>query len=224
MYKPTSYEQLLTDAFKLLSFLEHEIDVSNGYDVLFVFLDIYENHGIDNIYEPIHGEKYTQFIAEQNKKFCRFDTLGDLPYTRYNIRHGAYSSIVGMMNEFISLKIIKELFNSGEIIQDFDMQKHGHDILYYDNGNKITADVKTSKADWDQEKTVYAHRDWFEPSKHSTRFHVVDIANNKHFIIRRHYFYENFKRYGNYVPIDKLKRSYTFHENDISHITKCFLG
>lgn len=223
MYKPVSCKQLLIDAFKLLKSLEKDIDVSLGYEVLYVFLELHEKHIELDIFEPIHGSKFSQFISEQNKKFCQQDSA-DLPYTRYNIRHGAYASIVGMMNEFISLKIIRDLFNSGEIIQDYDMQKNGHDIQYYENGYKITADVKTSKTDWSHERTVYAHRDWFHESKHSTRFHVVDIANNKHFIIRRHYFYENFKRYGNYIPIDKLKRSYTFHEHDIAHITKCFSG
>jgi hypothetical protein len=224
MYSPTSSTQLLADATKLLLHLEQYVDVNEGYDVLLAFYYLCSTHNVD-IHEPIIGEKYSKFIYKIYEAFDdvkNFNPLDiKLPYTRYNIRNGMYTSIIGMMSEFISLASTKELYESANITQDKNLQTYGSDIIYYDCNNFITADVKTSKTDWTHEKTMYAHRDWFKPGKSSSRLHIVDICNAQHHIISRPWLYQKFKEYGNYIPIEKIQNE-SLKSQNISHIINSF--
>lgn len=223
MYKPDTTKQLINDSTKLLLSLEPSLNVDDGFELLFVIEDLLRIVPNVNIHDNISGEQYQQFI----KYICEKENLKvteKLPYTRFNIRSGVYSSIVGMMAEYISLKTTNELFNNGKLTQDRIDQMNGIDIIYEQNGNEITADVKLSNTSWTNEELIYAHMDWFDRKKQSVRFHLVDIANNTHFIVGRSYLHLLCEQNGNRIPARLVDKYYHCKRTDIRHITSAFLG
>lgn len=215
-YKPKNTQTLIKHASKLL--LNLNIDVTDGVDLIENVIVANNLISNINIYEKIEGEKYQKFIDYVCKKYNKRNN-GTMPFTNFNLRYGVYRSIVGMMAEYISLQVTTDLFGSGEILQDFHSQKNGSDIRYYHNDNEITADIKLSNSPM---LTVYSNADWFKNEKISTRFHLVDISHDRHYITGRSYLESMNERYGNIIPIIPLKKYGFCKETNIRHLTRYF--
>jgi|694.fasta_scaffold00062_93 hypothetical protein len=224
MYIPTNSKQLLTDCTKLLLYLETQnINIDHGINEILLFDNLLTQYPNIGIKEPIVGPKFKDFIYSMYEQYDQIINYKDvLPFMPYNIRSGIYSSILGLMAEYISLWVVNDLYKNGEILQDFNSQLAGHDIRYLHNDNNITADVKLSTTDWTNEKSIHVHKDWFHEKKKSTRFHIVDIHNHSHFIIGRSFLHYNHEKYGDYIPIKQMKSYSIYSRQDISHLIELF--
>jgi hypothetical protein len=229
MYKPSNAQDLIKDAVKLLVFLKQQnIKVKDGLEVIELIDTLVSYYPDINIHSEIIGEEFKDYIQYVYKSFSTEefnDTKLVLPYLKYNIRHGVYASLIGMMGEYISLKVVRDNFNSGMILQDKSSQRTGKDIWYKQSPTtSFTADIKISNTDWTNGPCVVAHKDWFSESKNSTRFHLVDIGNNTHIITSRSILeleYENHHKEP--ILISNLKKRKPFLEHDIRYITQSFL-
>jgi hypothetical protein len=191
------------------------VNSDDGFDLLENILLLKKVVPDTNINEKICGIKYKPFIAAICNQYNLVES-NNMPYTHFNLRHGVRSSIVGMVSEYISLQVTHDLFGNGVLVQDAQSQMSGVDILYHQNGNEITADVKTAQS----MDTLYCHSDWFNKTKTSTRLHIVNLKANKHYIIGRSYFESMFLRHGNHIPINDLKKYGYCKITDIQHLTK----
>lgn len=228
MYKPTTVDQLITDSTNLLDYLQtQKLNVDDGYQVINLIKNLNEYYPNYNIHDDIRGIKYKDFILEVHKAMSVLEKYNDnditLPYMPYNIRHGAYCSIIGMMSEYISLKVVLDNFDSGFINQSKDSQMKGEDITYFCNGNRVSADVKTSRADYIDEELVTTDSSWFGTNKKSVRFHLVDVFKGYHYITSRSTLHLMHDRYGNEVPVKELQKYKHFYKHDITYITKSFI-
>jgi hypothetical protein len=229
MYKPSNAQDLLTDAVKLLVFLKQQnIKVKDGLEVVELIDTLLSYYPDLDIHSAIVGENFKDFIQYIYKSFST-DEFNEsklvLPYLRHNIRHGVYASLMGMMGEFISLKVVRDNFESGMILQDKSSQRTGKDIWYKQSPTmSFTADIKISNTDWTNGRCVVAHKDWFCEIKNSTRFHLVDIGNSTHIITSRSILeleYDNARKEP--ILISNLKKRKPFLEHDIQYITQSFL-
>lgn len=224
MYKPTNAKQLLTDCTKLLISLEDKLDVTHGFDEILLLDELIKMYPNISVKEHIIGPKYKDFIVEMYKRYNPTSEYKDeLPYMPYNIRSGVYSSIIGLMGEYISYATCLENYQEVKLLQDNTNQLQGNDIEYYHNDHYITADVKVSATDWSQEATIKCHPEWFAPHKKSTRFHIVDICNGMHFVIGRSFLHYQFERHGRIIPTSAMSKYGVYTQSNISHIVQSFL-
>lgn len=228
MYKPNTVDQLITDSTNLLNFLKTQnINVDDGFQVVDIIQYLSDHYPNFNIHDDIKGEKYKDFIINVYEhmgipeKFNGLDI--SLPYMTYNIRHGAYCSIIGMMSEYISLKVVLDNFEMGVINQSKDSQIRGEDITYYCNGNRVSADVKTSRVEYTDVESVTADSSWFNPNKKSVRIHLVDVFRGYHYITSRSTLHLMYERYGTEVPVQILQKYKHFYKHDITYITQSFI-
>jgi hypothetical protein len=224
MYKPSDAKQLLTDCSKLLISLEDKIDVTHGYDEILLLDEFVKMYPMVDVRERIVGEQFRDFILEMYRRFSDLTKYShELPYMPFNIRSGVYSSIMGLMGEYISFAACLEQYQDVKFLQDSKNQVEGNDIEYYNNNHYITADIKVSTTDWTTEPIIKTHGDWFKPGKSSTRFHIVDIYNRAHFVINRSFLHAQFERHGKIVPVAPILKYSVCKQYDISHIVKSFL-
>lgn len=228
MYKPDTVEKLLLDSAKLLNFLQMQgINVDDGYQVIDIIKMLNDYYPNFNIHDKIQGDTYKDFIYAVYESHGIEDKFNindiTLPYTSYNIRHGAYNSIIGMMSEYISLKVVLDNFDSGIINQSKNSQIRGEDITYWCKGNMMTADVKTSRVDYIDEEMVTADKSWFSGTKKSVRLHLVDVSHNYHYITSRSTLHLMYDRHGSEIPVKELQKYNHFYKHDISYITKHFI-
>ena len=226
MYKPNNAKQLLSDCTKLLISLEDKLDVSHGYNEVLLLDDLVSRYPDINIRDNIVGDYYKDFIYDMYAQFdsvCNYKPV--LPYMPYNIRSGVYSSIMGIIGEYISLAICTDNYQHAKLLQSSQDQVQGNDIEYYDNDHSITADVKISTTDWTSGAVIKCHPDWFHEKKRSTRFHIVDIYNHSHFIINRSFLHSQFEKNGRNIPLTSLMNySGLFRKHDITHLTQPFIS
>lgn len=188
---------------KLCKLLENDIDISDALDLIEYSNLLFKLVPDTNIHEPIIGPKYKPFLDLFNSS--------TLPFTNFNLRSGIYCSFAGIIAEYISLKVILDQFKNGILLNDKQNQLNGNDIQYYHNDNLITADIKSINND------LYAHKDWFKKS--STRFHLVNLKTNKHYIIGRSYLEKLHQLKGNNIDLTFAKKYGTITTTDINYIT-----
>lgn len=191
--------QIISNCSTLLFELETlGLDISNGLDALFVMQDLIEMYPDIDIHDPISGPKFQKFIKSMGG-------IGNtLPYTPFNIRGGIYCCSLGLAGEYIALYFTSKKYQNVKLLQDKDSQMNGHDISYYHNGNRITADVKVQNVDWSSGAVLKVHADWFKPVKTSVRFQIVDFGNATWFEISRGELEKLFKSNGTYIPVKSL--------------------
>lgn len=228
MYKPDTADQLIQDSTKLLQFLKRQnINVDDGVQVINIIKNLNEYYPNFNIHDEIKGVKYQDFIFAVYESSGLLDKFNEnepvLPYTSYNIRHGAYNSIIGMMSEYISLKVVLDNFKSGFLNQSKSSQIRGEDISYIYNGKSISADVKTSRSEYTTEEMVTTDKSWFNTNKCSVRLHLVDVFHGYHYITSRSTLHLMHDRYGTDVPVKELQKYKHFYKHDIGYITKNFI-
>lgn len=224
MYKPSDPKQLLTDCTKLLMSLEDKVDVTHGYDEILLLDEFIKMYPDVDVRESIIGEKFKDFILEMYRRFSDTTKYNhELPYMPFNIRGGVYSSIMGLMGEYISFAACLERYQNVKLLQDRKNQVEGNDIEYYNNDYHITADIKVSTTDWTTEPIIKCHPDWFKATKISTRFHIVDIYNKAHFVINRSFLHAQVERHGRIVPVAPILKYSVCKQQDISRIVQSFL-
>jgi hypothetical protein len=202
MYQPKTPQKLINDGLQFLLSIENKVDVSSGLDTILLLDELYKMYPDININESIKGHKFRNFIVEMHKRFGNNSIYQDeLPFMPYNIRHGLYKSITGLIAEYMSYVVTQDKFRDVRLLQDYYNQSSGNDIEYKHNNNYITADIKLSSTNWLRSPIIKCHGDWFADNKTSTRFHIVDIYNGVHLIVGRTHLISQYKKYGNIIKL-----------------------
>jgi hypothetical protein len=197
---------------QFLNHIKHQTDTSHGETTL-ELLSVLQQH-YPNI-DPLSNidKQYPTFLKYIHDRFDITPYRANLPFIPYNIRGGIYRSIVGMVAEYCSYLVCTELFSRVNTLQDYNNQVSGNDLEYISNDRHITADVKATRV---QNNIIHTHDSWFTNDKQSTRIHIVDLSNKKHYIVGRSALKQLHQDYLGQIGIKTLKAFATVTITDIT--------